>query len=487
MSGPLPPTMPSTEPPRPVRKPADWGGKAIVVFALAFLMAVPGVFVFALIAERSSRSEQAVAEVSALQGGAQRVLGPMLAVPYAFAPNDKGERAPGGWYLISPETGSAKLAMTTDTRHRGLFEVPVYGVKADIEARFGPPPPELDLPAGAVADWTQARVIMGFTDLRGAKSDVAGTFTPVSAAPPGPARYLFAPASGIDLGNSTAPVVENGQMTGVGLVAAPAGAMAQSPQGGTFRASFRFTGAQRLSVLPFAKSTHVEMSGDWGAPSFNGGFLPETSDRSAGAFSAVWNVPFIARGLAAHGVSGALSPSALAEKDTGVSLVQSNNPYKNVTRALKYAVMFVGLVFLTFFVFEALSGRRVHPAQYILIGLAQMVFYLLLLSVSELIGFDWAFAAASVPTVLLIGLYAGWAFKGRTYQIQALVIFSVVYGLIYLLMRLEDYALLAGSLAAFVGLSAAMWLTRNIEWYGAGAAQSLPPAAPGAPQDVDRS
>lgn len=483
MSGSLPPSAPASDPKPAPRKAADWGGKAIVVFALAFLMAVPGVFVFALIAERSSRSEQAVAEVSALQGGSQRVLGPMLAVPYAFAPNDKGEQAVGGWYLISPETGSAKLTMTTETRHRGLFEVPVYAVKADIEARFGDLPAAYDLPTGATLNWSQARWIMGFSDLRGAKSDILGSFTPVgaaaAAAPGGP--LAFAPASGIDLGAAINPSVGDPRPTGMGLVSAPAGPSAQGP--GTFRASFRFTGAQRLAVLPFAKSTHVEMVGDWGAPSFDGGFLPETRNTAARNFSAVWNVPFIARGLAAHGVSGALNPAALAEKDTGVSLVQSNNPYKNVTRALKYAVMFVGLVFLTFFVFEALSGRRVHPAQYILIGLAQMVFYLLLLSVSELIGFDLAFAAASVPTVLLIGLYAGWAFKGRAYQIQALVIFSTVYGLIYLLMRLEDFALLAGSLAAFIGLSAAMWLTRNIEWYGAGAAQPAPPA----PQVVDRS
>lgn len=486
MSGSLPPSapVPSTSDPKPPpRKPADWGGKAIVVFALAFLMAVPGVFVFALIAERANRSEQAVAEVSALQGGSQRVLGPMLAVPYSFPAKTAGEQAQGGWYLISPETGDAKLTMTAETRHRGLFEVPVYGVKADVEARFGPPPAELDLPAGAVIDWSQARVIMGFSDLRGAKSDIVGSFTPVDAAPPGPVQYAFAPASGIDLGGAINPVGDGGRPSALGLVAAPAGAMARSPEGGTFRATFRFTGAQRLAVLPFAKSTHVEMAGDWGAPSFDGGFLPETRRLTNGAFSAVWNVPFIARGLAAHGVAGALNPAALAEKDTGVSLVQANNPYKNVTRALKYAVMFVGLVFLTFFVFEALSGRRVHPAQYILIGLAQMVFYLLLLSVSELIGFDLAFAVASVPTVLLIGLYAGWAFKGRAYQIQALVIFSTVYGLIYLLMRLEDFALLAGSLAAFIGLSAAMWLTRNIEWYGAGAAQP----APATPQVVDRS
>jgi len=155
-----------------------------------------------------------------------------------------------------------------------------------------------------------------------------------------------------------------------------------------------------------------------------------------------------------------------------------DNPYDNVNRALKYAVMFVGLVFLSFFVFEALSGQRLHPAQYLMIGLAQMVFYLLLLSLAEYVGFDWGFLAAGGATVLLIGIYAGAVFKSRAYGARALVVFTLVYALSYLLMRLEDFALLAGSLASFIGLAAAMYLTRNIDWYG------KRPPAPAAPPAV---
>jgi inner membrane protein len=141
--------------------------------------------------------------------------------------------------------------------------------------------------------------------------------------------------------------------------------------------------------------------------------------------------------------------------------------------------MFVGLVFLTFFVFEALSGKRLHPAQYLMIGVAQMVFYLLLLSLSEYIGFDGAFAVAASATVLLMGLYAGAAFRSRARGVQALAVFSVVYGLIYLLMRLEDFALLAGALASFLGLAGAMYLTRNLDWYG-GKAEAKPKVVGGA-------
>jgi len=461
-------------------KSVNWGGKALLVCALAFLMTIPGMFVWALIKDRSNRSEGVVAEVSKLQGGSQQVLGPLLIAPYSI-PTKKDADPITGWYVVSPETGAATVKVKADTLRRGIFDVPVYRATADIDATFAPRAAAPNLPAGAVVDWNGALIVVGFSDLRGAKSDVAATLT----TPQGATKLAFSPASGVDLGRTAVSdgvdmprgVGSDGRF---GLVAAPAGPLIASAQGGALKASLVFTGAQRLSVMPFAKSTRVAISGDWSAPSFDGGFLPEKRELSDSGFTANWSVPFMARGLVGEGSSGsALSLSDLGGQDLGVTFTRINNPYQNVMRALKYAVMFVGLVFLTFFVFEALSGARLHPAQYVLIGLAQMVFYLLLLSLSEYIGFDAGFALAAVATVLLIGLYAGAAFKARRYRIQAMVVFTIVYGLIYLLMRLEDFALLAGSIAAFVGLTAAMWLTRNIDWYGGKAeAQAAPATQP---------
>ena len=129
--------------------------------------------------------------------------------------------------------------------------------------------------------------------------------------------------------------------------------------------------------------------------------------------------------------------------------------------------MFVGLVFLAYFVFETTTRRRVHPAQYVLIGLAQMVFYLLLLSLSEQVGFDWAFLTAAGSTVTLISAYAGWVFESRKQGFIALVAFSLLYGLIYILMRLEDFALLVGAVTSFLAIASVMYFTRRIAWYGA--------------------
>jgi inner membrane protein len=444
---------------------ADWGGKALLVCLLALLMAIPALFVWALIKDRSDHSDRVVTEVSRLQGGSQQILGPLLTAPYVI-PAKPGAEPVSGWYVVSPETGAVTIDVTTETRKRGIFEVPVYAATADIDATFAAPPATPNLPAGAVVDWSRARIVLGFSDLRGGRLDPTATVT----APNGAITLAFAPGSNVGIGVPAPPASADGGYDGAreqpasfGLVEAPAQALLQ---GGRLKTRLKFSGAQRLAVLPFAKATTVSMTGDWPAPSFDGGFLPVERRVEDSRFTASWSVPFMARGLAAEGSGQSLSLGDLGQKDLGVTFAATNNPYQNVMRALKYAVMFVGLVFLTFFVFEALSGRRLHPAQYVMIGLAQMVFYLLLLSLSEYIGFDAGFIAAAAATVLLIGLYAGAAFKSKLYGVQALVIFTAVYGLIYLLMRLEDFALLTGSLAAFVGLSLAMWLTRNIDWYG---------------------
>jgi inner membrane protein len=457
----------------PTGKSADWGAKAMLVFALAVLMAIPGFFVFSLVLDRQHRAETVTQQVSALQGGPQQLLGPMLIAPYV-APRPPANDANGvphpqppesGWYVVSPDEGTAIVSLKTASLHRSIFNVPVYEAQADIDARFSPPPANANLPAGSTINWQAARLVVGFSDLRGAKSDVTGVFTDSTAQTP----IVFSPTTGVSLGSPGAAPGGDAAKSSYGLVEAPGAAVVGS-QGGTLHVTLRFTGAERLSVMPFAKSTVVKITGDWPAPSFDGGFLPEARQIAKSGFAASWSVPFIARGLSDHGSTDALSLEQLGGKDLGVSLVSASDPYQTMMRALKYAVMFVGLVFLTFFVFEALSGQRVHAAQYLLVGLAQMAFYLLLLSLSEYVGFDSAFAIAAVATVLLMGLYAGAAFKSRGRGAQALAVFSVVYGLIYLLMRLEDFALLAGSIASFLGLAGAMYLTRNLDWYGGKAA-----------------
>ncbi|HFB54800.1 MAG TPA: cell envelope integrity protein CreD, partial [Hellea balneolensis] len=182
-------------------------------------------------------------------------------------------------------------------------------------------------------------------------------------------------------------------------------------------------------------------------------------------FSASWSIPFLARGIAAQGDAKALNVQKLSRRAMSVKLVNPDNPYQNVNRALKYAVLFIGLVFLAYFLFETLVAVKVHAAQYVLVGLAQCVFYLLLLAFGEQFGFTPAFLLAAGATIALTALYAGVVF-GRQYRLRAGVVFLATYGLLYVLMRMEDFALMVGALTAFVAIAFTMYLTRNISWYG---------------------
>ena len=171
------------------------------------------------------------------------------------------------------------------------------------------------------------------------------------------------------------------------------------------------------------------------------------------------------RAQLAENAARQVNGNAGAQQTLFGSSIREADTYQSVTRSLKYVLLFLGLVFLTYFVFEATSGKRVHPAQYILVGTAQIIFFLLLLSLAEKIGFDFAFLLAGGGTVTLLSTNAGWIFTSRLQGTRALAIFSLLYVLIYLLLRLQDDALLIGAISSFLAVAAAMYFTRRIDWY----------------------
>ena len=183
-------------------------------------------------------------------------------------------------------------------------------------------------------------------------------------------------------------------------------------------------------------------------------------------------------------VSGLVSERSNGTADTVATATQSQtlaglpihvvDTYRSVNRSLKYVLLFLGLVFITYFIFEATTGRRVHPAQYILVGTAQLIFYLLLLSLSEKIGFDLAFLLAGSATVALLSVNAAWVFLSNTLGLRAGVVFTLLYTLIYMLLRMEQDALLIGAISAFVAVAAVMYVTRRIDWYSSLSALTAP-------------
>ena len=434
-------------------KSRSMGLKLMVVCVLALIMVIPALFVEGLISERSQRAAEVVKEISDQVGGQMTFLGPTLAIPYTIPPHSPTEAAAHGVYVVFPARASAQAKTSTQERRRSLFKVPVFETDLQLGGDFDLSGTPANAPQGAELDWSHAEILVGVNDARGALADATLTADGKAA--------TLAPAEVADSfwmksGQGEAP----DKLT---LFSVDAGELAKPDARFSVTSALRFSGAQRLAVLAYGKTTHLVVNGDWPNPSFDGGFLPVNRSVTDHGFAAEWSVPFIARGVAAEGRSDVIN--GLSATALGVSFVEMADPYQSVTRSMKYVLLFLGLIFLSYFIFEATTGKRVHPAQYILVGVAQIIFYLLLLSLAERIGFDFAFLAAGLATVGLLSANAGWIFASRREGLKALAVFTLLYTLIYMLLRLEDNALLVGAIASFMAVAAAMYLTRRIDWY----------------------
>jgi inner membrane protein len=428
------------------------GVKLLIVCALALVMTIPALFVDNLVDDRTHRASDVVKEISSHVGGQQTFLGPTLAIPYDIPPTSSGFNAKHGTYLVFPAQASATVKTRAEEKRRSLFKVPVFQADLNFEAAFDLNGVPVAAPQGAVLDWSRAEFIVGVTDARGAISDgsltIGGKTLPLSPAESAENFSFGADAT---------------QQLKLKLFGARPGNV-QPASHFTVTAAMRFSGAQRIALIAYGKTTRLSMQGDWPDPSFDGGFLPVDHNITPSGFTANWSVPFIARGVRAEGISDTIT--GLDTTTLGVSFVELADPYQSVTRSLKYVLLFLGLLFLSYFVFEVTTGKRVHPAQYVLVGIAQIIFYLLLLSLAERIGFDFGFLIAGAATVTLLSTNAGWIFASRAQAVRAFVVFALLYTLIYLLLRLEDNALLVGAVASFLAVAGAMYFTRSIDWYG---------------------
>src|SRR5579875_1382346 len=365
------------------------GVKLIVVCGLAFLMTIPAFFVEGLVNERSQRAADVISEISRRVGGPQTFLGPTLAIPFTQPPASPADAPKHSVYIVFPVQASAVLKTETEERRRSLFRVPVYQADLTFDGTFDLAHAPDATPQGAQLDWKDAEMILGVSDPRGALADATLTTSGKS--------LVLVPAQSIE--NLSLEGDEN-QRTNLHLLGAKLGGAVPTNVPLHVTSKLRFAGTEHLSILPYGKTTQVNAEGDWRNPGFDGGILPVSRSVSSHGFTAKWSVPFVARGVRAEGRAGSIT--GVSSTGLGMSFVELADPYQSVSRSLKYALVFLGLVFLSYFVFEVTAGKRIHPAQYILVGIAQLIFYLLLLSLSERIGFDLAFLLAACATVLLL-------------------------------------------------------------------------------------
>ena len=386
------------------------GAKLVVVCALAVLVTIPALYVGSLVEERTQRATEVVKDISRHVGGRQTFLGPTLIIPYGpygIQSQSRQDSTKRGVYVVFPERASGTVKTTTQERHRSLFKVPVFQADLNLDGTFDLRGVPAALPHGTELDWSRAEIVVGVSDARGALADATLTMAEKTStlAPAENAQYF-------SVGG------DQNQPNNLTLFGTKAGGVAKPNAQFAVNSVLRFSGAQRIAMVAYGKTTHLAFRGDWPSPGFDGGFLPVTRSVSANGFDAEWSVPFIARGIRAEGQIDSIT--GLDATALGVSFVELADPYQSVNRSLKYALLFLGLVFLTFFVFEITTGKRVHPAQYILVGIAQVVFYLLLLSFAERIGFDFGFLIAGASTVILLSSDAAWVFASRSQGIRAL-------------------------------------------------------------------
>lgn len=434
----------------------SFGLKLLLVCALALLMAIPAMFVFTVLYDRSDRAENAMSEVSQRYGGQQTSMGPVLVLPFTEVTDIKnGEPVvTRGKFILYPEDGSIRANLKTELKKSGIHQIPVYGAEIDYKARFDPSRIDAALPVNATPDWQNAKIYLSMSDSRAAREPTRLTVDgkPLVIEPVSTTRN--------DSNSRYGPVPVTqlaGILSDLELMEDP------------FQVEARmvFSGGRRIAFAPFARNTQIDVISDWNDPKLQGGFQQKTyTPDETGGFSASWSIPYEARGIPGMGFDLNLAEVTGTANTIAIEFVQNATPYQSVQRALKYALMFIGFVFLAYFLFEVTSHQRAHPAQYVLVGLSQSVFYLLLLAMAEQFGFDLAFLVAASMTVTLTSAYAISVFRDRKYGLRALGVFTGVYTLIYVLMRLEDFALLVGAFASFTAIGFTMYMTRNIDWYG---------------------
>lgn len=443
------------EPQRRLRYPAIV--ELIILGALIGVLMIGLAMIRSLVTERSRRAESVRTEIASSWGRAQTVGGPVLVVPYRVR-DSQGRHTATLRARFLPDRVKTTGRLHPERRHRGIFETVLYRADLAVDGVFSRPdfsawniPPEDIL-------WNEAVLTIGITDLRGIRGNPTLKWNARDVAFSGGSGDARLWISGL---TAQVPFAPNG------------GDAARLP----FSFVLLLNGSEDIDFLPLGGETVVELTAPWPDPSFGGAFLPERRTVTASGFTARWSISSLARSYPqkwrdngdAENVNAIEAVSASA---FGVGLYSPVGHYQKTERSVKYGALFILLTFLTFFLYELLSPVTLHPVQYFLVGGALCLFYLLLLSISEHAPFAVAYAIGSIATIALIASYSAAILRSRLRVLGLAGFLALLYGYLYVLLQLEDWALLMGSIGLFLILALVMYTTRRVDW---GAAHLGPP------------
>lgn len=425
--------------------------KLLVVFMLSLLLLIPREMIEQLVWERSYTQQLAIEEVGEKWGLSQVVGGPYLVIPYREKREEVTEvnlgesvredvRVTYHWrnWIVMPHNLRYGVQIEPEVRHRGIYEVVLYRSQFTIMGDLELPDPQRLGIDTSLADWSRARWVIRISDTKGIQSAelrVNGEeMQLVSGDIPDPNVYsgVSAPALGIRAGMPKQP----------------------------FELNMSLNGSMMLHVLPLGQTTSVSMYGEWPSPSFDGKFLPDSS-RLGNQFEAWWNILHLNRNFPETWVDGEYY---IDDHAFGLTLFSPVDHYQKTDRSIKYAYMFIVLTFISLFFIEIYRKVFVHPMQYLLMGLALVIFYTLLLSISEHWTFNWAYIVSVFATIMLISGYIHAVLKSKQMSGLLAGILVILYSFIFIILQLEDHALLIGSIGMFLILALIMYFSRKIDW-----------------------
>jgi inner membrane protein len=425
---------------------------------LAALLTVPLMMIEKQITTRGRHQEQVKTEIAKTAAGAQTLAGPMLVVRYqiqepagVYQDETTGEmmtryssRHEARVLSLPAERLDIQGKASVESRYRGIYQARLYHLDLQLAGRFNIPADlgALQANEGKIVE-ARALLLLGVSDLRGLEND----------------PEVQVNGRNLRFRASTDANLADANLDGVlppGRLELDLGSVTPGRENSfEFAFPLKLMGTENFSIRPTAQINDVQLTSDWRHPSFQG-YLPQSREIGKQGFKAEWNiVSRLSRSL-----------KTPASQDTlGIGFIEPVNIYLQSERAIKYGVLFVVLTFAAFFLGEILRRRPMHVMQYLLVGLAQAIFFLLLIALSEHLPFLYAYLLSAAACVTLITVYLAGVLRGYRPALGFGAGFVGLYSLLYVILQAEDSALLIGSLLLFVVLSAIMLCTRNLDWY----------------------
>lgn len=445
-------------------------GKLLAIVLLIIGLLIPRSFLTDLIYERMSWRQQAYDSIRQSWPGEQTLAGPVLVVPFQITQRSRetvtGEgKKSGKTRVISKETTyddavyltPKKLDIATrldsSLRYRGIYGVPVYTNKVTVRGEF-----DFQTLKDTVDKHKNHKLVWGKPTLNVLVRDQRGITAPPS----------------LQWGNATLPFLPGSGLpnTDAGMSAKLPAIPQELPKTMSFDFDIELKGMRSANYALLSDDTRIAMQADWANPSFTGELLPDKREVGAKGFTAEWRASSFS-----HNTGGLLEAcrqgncAVLLDKAVGVELIQPVDSYQESERSVKYAFLFIALTFVVLVLLELLKKLRIHPIQYSFVGMALLVFYLLLISLSEHIDFSLAYLSGSAASTMLLTVYFGSILHDRKLGLMLGSGLSVLYFLLYVILQSEDNALLMGSILIFAILALLMLSTRNLDWYALTASQ----------------